>query len=228
MATRKPIAVGEWYHCYNRGTDKRTVFGTPQEYERFLVHLYISNSTRNIRASNVSDSRLSAVLLNERLDRGEPLVEIGAYALMPTHIHLLLKEIRNKGIATFMQKVFTGYTMYFNNKHKRTGGLFAGTFKSKHIENDRYLKQVLPYILLNPIELFEPRWKKEVGLINRIEKKILEYPYSSLPDFYGISRPQNKIVTTKWDEYYDRQPTLASLLKNARTYHQENQQYLQV
>lgn len=221
MATRSPLAVGEWYHCYTRGVDKRIVFEDERDFDRFLSHLFVSNGTKNVRVSDITDTRLLSILANPP-ERGEPLVEIGAYALMPNHLHLLIKEIRDGGIGNFMQKVFTGYTKYFNNRRGRTGALFASTFKSKHISDDIYLKQALPYVLLNPIELFESRWKSGTIPTQSVEKKMLAYPYSSLPDFMNIQRAERALVGESIFEYYDKIPTLSAMLESAREYYAEH------
>jgi putative transposase len=220
MANRHPHAVGEWYHCYTRGVDKRTVFETPIEYERFLVYLYITNGSHKLPLSNVKNQRLSSVLSDERLDRGSPLVEIGAYALMPSHVHLLIREVVDGGIASFMQKVFTGYTLYFNKRRQRTGALFSGTYKSKHVHDDRYFKQVLPYILLNPAELFEPRWKDGVGNLPLLQQQLLAYPYASFQDFFGTQRLENKILTSDLSAYFHMKPTMQDMLGSAQAYYQ--------
>ncbi len=222
MATRKPIVIGEWYHCYNRGFEKNSVFRNQKEYDRFIVYVFVSNSTEHRRVSDIGKSDLDSIFSNEIFNSTEPLVEIGAYSLMSNHVHFLLKEIREGGIAAYMQRVFTGYTMYFNNKHQRTGSLFSGTFKSKHVFDDRYLKQALPYVMLNPVELFEPEWKYGVGSINTISKKLLQYPYSSFIDFTDLERPQNKIIGTKWSDYYDKTPTLSEMLRSAQEYYHEH------
>ena len=221
MMASNTCATGEWYHCYNRGTDKRVVFEDTADYERFLTLLYVSNGIRPIRISDQRTHNLHAFLEDESLDRGTPLVEIGAYALMPNHPHLVLKQMVDGGIARFMQKIFTGYTMYFNLKNGRTGALFAGTYKSRHVSDDRYLKQVISYVLLNPAELFAREWKKGVVNISLIERKLLAYRYSSLPDFFESKRPENKIVTDL-TEYYDAKPTLNEMLSDAISYHREH------
>ena len=220
MANRAPLSIDEWYHCYNRGTEKRTVFEEPRDYERFIALLYTSNGTKPVRISDRRDTRLHSILSDKLINRGDSIVEIGAYALMPNHIHILVRQLKKNGIAHFMQKVFTGYTMYFNLKYKRTGGLFSGTFKSKHILDDRYLKKVTAYILLNPVELFELQWKKGGGNIKTIEKKLINYPYSSLPDFFNSSRPEKKISGTDWSMYYDTKPRLSRMLADAQEYYQ--------
>ena len=48
-----------------------------------------------------------------RLDN---LVEIICYCVNPNHYHLILKQLRSDGVKTFMHKIGTGYTNYFNKK----------------------------------------------------------------------------------------------------------------
>jgi len=214
------MGVGEWYHCFNRGVDKRRIFETTADYERFLSLLYICNGSKNVRLAERYDSSLDAVLADRLLDRGEPLVELGVYTLMPNHFHLVCRQVCDKGIAAFMQKVCTGYTMYFNKKQQRTGALLSGTFKSKHVEDDRYFKKVVSYVLLNHAELFEPKWKEGEGDINLLGEKLLQYPYSSLPDFLGTQRAQGSIVSDL-SEYYDKSPSLEDIIHEANEYYQE-------
>jgi len=160
MTTRQPLVPGEWYHCYNRGVDKCRVFESRLDYERFLALMYVCNGMKDNSLSDRSDTRLQTILNDAHIDRGNARVDIGAYALMPNHVHFVFRETRQGGIASFMRKLFTGYTMYFNKKYDRTGALFGGAFKSKHVRDDIYLKQVMAYVLLNPVELFEPCWKQ--------------------------------------------------------------------
>ena len=188
-------------------------------YERFTALLYASNGTKSESISDRYNANLQALLSDESVDRGEPLVDIGAYALMPTHVHFVLRQLRDEGIARFMQKVFTGYTMYFNIRNDRTGALFAGTYKSKHISDDRYLKRVVPYVLLNPVELFEPGWKTGSFNMNTIEKKLLAYPHSSLRTFLGQESLGKKITGQSLSAYYDHLPNLKTMLKDAREYY---------
>jgi hypothetical protein len=45
----------------------------------------------------------------------------------------------------------SGYSMYFNKKHKRSGHLFQNRYKSSAIDSERYLLELIRYIHLNPI-----------------------------------------------------------------------------
>lgn len=222
MATRSPIAVGEWYHCYGRGVDKRKVFLVKKDYERFLLLMYVGNGTNAIHISNLKDKDFLHALSSSDIERGVPIVEIDAYCLMPNHFHFLIKEIREGGLALFMQKIMTGYTMYFNKKNDRTGSLFSGTYKSKHIVDDRYIKQVVSYIHCNPIELYEPNWKEFTKTSLLRTKQILSaYPYSSFQSFIDMTTPEKKLLGDSIFTLYDTKPSIEEMLKQAKDLYQE-------
>ncbi len=77
------------------------------------------------------------------------LVEFVAFCLNSNHYHFILSPLHEKGVEKFMQRLGTGYTMYFNEKNKRTGSLFQGKFKSKYIDSNEYLLQAVSYTNLN-------------------------------------------------------------------------------
>lgn len=200
MGNRAPLAENEFYHLYNRGTEKRKIFLSKGDYERFLSLLYVANNVEPIRLDNIRRSEQGSTLLNRALDseRSEPLVSIAAYCLMPNHFHLLLQQRAEGGISRFMQKLATAYTMYFNTRYERSGALFQGKFKSKHAADDRYLKYLLAYIHLNPSKIAKPS----------------DYVYSSYQDFAGDSRVQTRILDkTALPEYF---PTPQAFAKEMR------------
>lgn len=153
--------------------------------------LYLANSEQDIRISNV----LKAIKYEDVFsrDRGEPLVAIGAFCLMPNHFHILATPLTKDGISKFILKLQTGYSMYFNIKNKRSGSLFQGPFRSIHADNDRYLEYLFSYIHLNPAKLKEPKWKEKIRSGNELMKFVETYPYSSygayLNDSHSITNP---------------------------------------
>lgn len=178
MASRTSFAFGEWYHCYNRGVDKRAIFENEHDANRFLMLLYLSNGTKPVGLYNFRRPEISKAFTQER---GKPLAAIGAFCLMPNHYHLLVKETHEGGITALMRKIGTAYTMYFNAKYKRVGHLFSGQFRSRHVTDDRYFQKAIEYIHCNPAELYEPGWKSgKVRNMRLLERKLLDYPYSSL------------------------------------------------
>lgn len=191
MSIRKvPFVLGEYYHIYNRGNSKQKIFLSKKDYERFVALLYIANTRDSF---NFFDLQKSGDIFSHKIEDG--LVSIGAYCLMPNHFHILITPLSEDGLSKFMQKLSTAYSMYFNETHKRTGGLFEGKFKSQHISSDKQLKYNFSYIHLNPVKLIDSKWKED-GLKNL--KTTLEYlhtyPYSSFLDYLEEKRKERLIL----------------------------------
>src|SRR3989344_6001816 len=195
MSRNFKIEIDGYYHLYNRGNNKRVIFETQSDYERFICLLYICNNVESVHMSNISFHRGSTLMESVFSLPTKPIVAIGAYCLMPNHFHLLIREITRDGTSLFMQKLSTAYTMYFNKKKDATGSLFQGRFKAESAEFDPYLKYLFSYIHLNPIKLIEPKWK-ETGIKNRIEAKkyLSTFSYSSYFDYLGKKRAIVKII----------------------------------
>ena len=201
---RTAFTPGEWYHCYTRGVEKRRVFENSRDYERFLEGLYLSNSVEQTPRGNFQHLSHGEIL---QLPRVGALVAVGAYCLMPNHFHILLKELRPNGITKFMQRLGTSYTMYFNVKNERVGGLFVTPFRSKHIADDRYYQRVAQYIHLNPADV--------VGFT-----RIAEYRYSSLLDYYGEVRDARAILDKEsFNLLRATMPPYKKLVTEAAEYH---------
>ena len=186
------FASGEFYHLYNRGTEKRDIFLSHTDYARFLTLLYLAN--QEIPTVLKIQGQTLEELVEER--SGAPLVDIAAYCLMPNHFHLLVRGIEDGDIGKFMQKLTTGYTMYFNKKNERTGTLFQGRYKATHVADDRYLRYLISYIHLNPVKLIEPKWKEE-GIDDQVraEHYLEQYNASSYQDYLGKKRSEGMILS---------------------------------
>ncbi|OGI45922.1 hypothetical protein A2121_00775 [Candidatus Nomurabacteria bacterium GWB1_40_6] len=179
MTLRKDsFASGEFYHLYNRGTEKRVIFLDKADYDYFLFLMYICNTTKSIKLRDVG----------ENFDREETIVDIGAYCLMPNHFHILVHEKKEGGISKYMLKLMTGYSMYFNKKYKRIGKLYEGVFKSTYANADVYLKYLYSYIHLNPAKLIDKNWKENKNKnITNLLNYVFAYKCSSLKE-YTISK----------------------------------------
>lgn len=193
------LVEGEFFHVYNRGNSKQEIFLDKEDYQRFIKLLYLSNSEKNVTFRNdIVKKHIDAF----DFDRGETLVNIGAYVLMPNHFHIYLspkprlgpeEELNN--VAKFMLKLCTSYSKYFNTKYKRTGKLFEDKFKSVHIVTDNQAKYLFSYIHLNPIKLIQSDWK-ENGIRDQDEalKFLYDYKWSSFDYYQGIKKDENKIL----------------------------------
>jgi putative transposase len=193
---KKSFVEGEYYHIYNRGNDKKVIFHDQDDYRYFMGLLFVCNSSIPVEITRYGLSKSGDVF---DLKLKNKLVSVGVYVLMPNHFHILITQEVDNGISKFMQKLSTGYVMYYNQKYKRTGGLFEGKFKSQHSDTDKYLKYIFSYIHLNPIKLIDKKWKEE-GIKNRTKalEFLQKYRYSSFLDYISdISRPESVILNIK-------------------------------
>lgn len=175
------------YHIYNRGVDKRKTFLQPKDYLRFIHDLFELNDESPVQNVlyhfNTKSMEVEPRYIKKEREPRKLLVEILVFTLMPNHYHLLVRQKRRNGIVRFMQKLGTGYTMYFNKKYERGGVLFQGSFKAVRVENDAHFLHLPYYIHTNPLELIyggrtSINWKRGV-------KYLENYRWSSFPDYIG-------------------------------------------
>jgi REP element-mobilizing transposase RayT len=117
-------APGALHHIIIRGIEKRQIFRDDKDRDQFV-------------------ERLSDVII-------ETDTPCYAWALIPNHVHLLLKTGLTP-IATIMRRLLTGYAIYFNRRHKRHGQLFQNRYKSILCQEEPYLHELVRYIHLNPL-----------------------------------------------------------------------------
>lgn len=201
-----PLVPGEYFHVYNRGNSKQKIFLSDKDREHFIKLLYLSNSKRSF---NFREDIVKKGIDAWDFDRGDTLVSVGAWVLMPNHFHIYLvapisptprvglkeEEKKEANIAFFMNKLCTSYAKYFNKKHDRAGSLFEGRFKSTYIDNDDQAKYLFSYIHLNPIKLIDSKWKEQgISDTGRALEYLNTYKWSSYSDHCGVLRKENKIL----------------------------------
>lgn len=124
----RPLRIqyaGALYHITSRGNNRKKIFLSRNDYQNFLIIL--SDVTK----------RYNWVCY--------------AYCLMPNHYHLLIKTL-DPNLAIGMRQLNGKYTQSFNVKHKKVGHLFQGRYKSILVQDERYLYQLIRYIVLNPLK----------------------------------------------------------------------------
>ena len=200
MLRKEVLIEGETYHIYNRGAHKQLIFNNESDYARFSLLLHLANSHTPIHLANLlkqyQGRSFIEIFENEKADK--QLVDILAYSLMPNHFHLIVRQREEDGITTFMKKLATGYSMYFNTKYEHSGTLFQGRFKSRHIDSEEYFRYIFAYVHLNPLDIFQASWKVQ-GIKDKKEarKFLTQYSYSSFSDYLKSNRPESHILSTK-------------------------------
>lgn len=178
----------EYYHIYNRSIDKKLIFEQSKDLIRGLdlLNYYIYPQ----KISFAKYKKMSAVqrdLYKVSYLKQKPWVEIYAYAVMPNHYHLLLKQISDAGVSRFISNFQNAFARYFNIKNERKGFLFQGAFKVKKIEKDEIFLHISRYIHLNPLTS---------GLVNKEE--LLISALTSLPIYIGNDNHQYDFVNTSF------------------------------
>lgn len=179
-----PLVTNEFYHIVNRGVGAIPVFKNSWDYQRFIqTFQFYQHDELPMRFS-----KFLALPKQEREDlflslsrSSKLLVEIIAYCLMPNHFHFLLKQKEDGGVMKFIRLATDSYSKYFNTKYKRKGTLFEGRFKAVRVETEEQLLHLSRYIHLNPYS----------GYLIKDLKKLVDYPYFSLPEYLGLN--ENKI-----------------------------------
>ncbi len=144
MASRnrvKQYIKDSFYHIYNRGVEKRTVFIDDQDYRVFLNLL-----KRYLDKKPAKDSK------GREYKSLHGKMELLAFCLMPNHFHLLIYQSDEQAMTRLMRGLCTSYTSYFNKKYDRIGPLFKDRYKASRIARDDYLMHISRYIHRNPKE----------------------------------------------------------------------------
>mgnify|MGYP001561057033 CR=1 FL=1 len=172
------IVTGEIYHVYSKSIAGFEIFNNDFEFQRIKKAIQYYQTERQ-------PSSFSSFLERKKqvLESSNKLVRIICYCPMPTHLHLILKQLTEKGISRFMNNILNSYTRYFNIKHNRKGPLWEGRFKKVLVESDEQLLHLTRYIHLNPVTGYlvnnpiEWKWSSYQEFVNKglLEEAICEY-----------------------------------------------------
>jgi REP element-mobilizing transposase RayT len=120
------FAAGCYYHLYNRGANRNTIFLCDNDYCDFL------NRLRNYAVLHATS--------------------LIAYCLMPNHFHLLVRQDGEDRSGVMVQLACNGYTQAFNRRHQHSGTLFQGRYQRILVDNSEYLRHLCRYIHANPVK----------------------------------------------------------------------------
>ena len=98
------FAAGCYYHLYNRGANRSTIFPRDEDFRDFV----------------------------RRLLRNAPLhgITIIAWCLMPNHFHLLVRQRGDECAGRLVQCTCNGYAQAFNRRYGHSGTLFQGRYQA--------------------------------------------------------------------------------------------------
>jgi REP element-mobilizing transposase RayT len=131
----KPNRSEMFYHVFNRGANQDEVFQRPEDYWMWRA---FSKQAR-------------------RLSKGALIVD--TFAVLPTHFHLLVQQLEEGAMASFMQSLGTRYGLYFNRTREHSGHVFEGAYKARMLPTKKDILRTRLYILNNPLEFDKFDWE---------------------------------------------------------------------
>ena len=108
-------------------------------------------------------------------------VRVYLFCLMRNHFHLVV-ETPKGNLSRFMQALLTGYTVYFNLRHRRHGHVTQGRYGARLVDGDAYLLKLSRYVHLNPAHV---KGVKNKPLAERLAV-LREHRWSSYPGYSGL------------------------------------------
>ena len=120
------FTAGCYYHLYNRGANRNTIFPREEDFQDFLRRL-----------------RRNALL---------HATTIIAWCLMPNHFHLLVRQEDAECAGRMVQCTCNGYAQAFNRRYTHCGTLFQGRYHAILVDSDEYLRCLCRYIHTNPVK----------------------------------------------------------------------------
>ncbi|MDP3989089.1 MAG: hypothetical protein Q8P93_02550 [bacterium] len=191
MPNRIALKQGHYYHLRNFGADGRLLFRVTADRERFLQLLYLCNSQTSVVVRDVRNKR--DLFSRERV---KPLTAIGAFSILPDSFDLVVYEHTQGGTSRFMQKLATGYSMYFNHQYGRTGRIFAGSYRARELTDGNDVLSAIAGVHLAPLSRIEPHWQED-GLsdLDTAQRHLAHYHYSSYVDYHNqVDRKESHII----------------------------------
>lgn len=206
------IATDEVHHVFSKSIAGFKVFRDSREYERMRKLLkFYTKENPSLRFSAFLELKNKDNFQQRKISDNDNLVKVIAYCFMPTHFHLILKQIKDDGISVFMGRILNSYTKYFNIKTERKGPLWESRFKNSPLRTDKILLHVTRYIHLNPVT---------AHLVDRPH----DWVFSSYKEFLGQVEEDEKFCD--FSELMDVEPKSYRKFIDSNIDHQRKMAYI--
>jgi len=166
------------YHVVQRGIERREIFVDDADREGFI----------------------------DRLAEGLKQTKHKCYGwvLMPNHFHLVIRTSAAP-LSDLMRKLLTGYALYFNKKHKRSGYLYQGRYKSILCQEESYLLELIRYIHLNPLRAGIVKDIRSLGSYKLSGHGVIigknEAPWQTTGDILGLFGKRKREARKRYEEF---------------------------
>lgn len=112
-------------HVYHRGNNRMTIFEQDHDREVYLKLIEAASARHD--------------------------VSIHGWVLMSTHIHAVVTPSNRTALPSMMKELNERYVRYFNRKCHRSGTLWEGRYRAKHLFDEQQWLTCLRYVEQNPV-----------------------------------------------------------------------------
>jgi putative transposase len=157
------------YHVTSRGNEQRRIFRDDTDRRMFLT--FLGQTVKRFGWS------------------------VTAWVLMSNHFHLVV-QTPGANLSRGMHWLNGTYAGWFNHRHKRSGHLFQGRFDAVLVEKETYLRELLRYVVLNPVR---------AKIVARPE----DYRWSSYRATAGLTAADEWLDLSAILDVFDNDPAVA-------------------
>ena len=191
---REYLSKNSFFHIIRRGTRGLPIVRDNSDRWRFLRSIYYLNDSsskinwfRDLEEARENNPNQQFFSWPSEWPIQSPLFSLSAYTLLDNHYHLIgSKTVEEMGISKFMQKSGISMAKHFNEKYSEKGTLFQCPYKIVRIDNDQYLRWVVPYVMVkNTFEMHPKGYKWAIENFEDAWKWAVNYKFSSLGDYAG-------------------------------------------
>lgn len=189
----EPHTIDSIIHVVKRGARGMNIVHDNKDRHRFIESIFILNDVFMDDNWKRDIAGLGQFERPFHWPEREPLVRILLWTLLSNHFHLLLQEVREGGMAKFMQRLCGSMSLSFNLKYGGQGSIFQGSYQGRLVDEDSYLRYLVFYISVkNVFELCPGGLVSAVKNFDRAWDWAIKYPFSSLPNY--INNIESPIV----------------------------------
>ena len=113
------------YHVMCRGNNKVKIFHVGHDYRKYVSNLFKYKDLYKF--------------------------ELYGFALLPNHLHILIKPKHQIELSVLMRSLSISYSVWHNRRYDCVGHVWQDRFKSRIIKNDNDFIACMAYIEMNPV-----------------------------------------------------------------------------
>lgn len=214
----EPYGIGSVVHIASRGVRGTDIVRDTDDKKKFTQALFYLNDTYTSCNWRREIAKTDMFERPSSWPEQDPLVRVLAWTLLGNHFHLLVQEIREGGLAKFIQRLCGSLAMSFNLKYREKGRLFQGSYHARTVTSDEHYQYLAFYILVkNVLEMYPRGLFAARDNFDDAWKWAKQYPYSSFRD--TVSNTISPIID-------DDENLIGDIIGTGDTYKQEARELL--